>query len=117
VHFVHPRLAIRQSRRSDAECENLAVTAQRFEESSFKNHPSDDRVGDVRRRLGAIIGLGILGAVLGYAFLAESQTLDVRDLQLLRRQADRIRLTGPHRPPELVPPRAPGPGVIASAAR
>jgi hypothetical protein len=49
-------------------------------------------------------------AVVG-AWLVDTRTRDLRDGRELRQQSDRLRLTGPHGPPQLVPPRAPGPGV------
>ena len=67
----------------------------------------------MRRKLGVIVGIGALGVLLVGALAAGSPTREVRDVLQLRQQIDRIRLTAPHGPPELVPPRAPGPGVIA----
>jgi len=49
--------------------------------------------------------------VVAGAWLADTPTRDLRDVRELRQQGDRLRLTGPHGPPQLVPPRAPGPGV------
>jgi len=57
------------------------------------------------------LGFLILGLVVAGAWLADTPTRDLRDVRELRQQGDRLRLTGPHGPPQLVPPRAPGPGV------
>jgi len=59
------------------------------------------------------MGVVILGMVVAQAWLGGTATRDISDVRELRQQGDRIRLTGPHGPPQLVPPRAPGPGVTA----
>lgn len=67
----------------------------------------------MRPRLGVIVGVGALAVLLVGALTAGTLTSEARDVLQLRQQIDRIRLTAPHSPPELVPPKAPGPGVIA----
>jgi hypothetical protein len=67
----------------------------------------------VRRNLGLIVGLGSLAVLLVGTVMAGNSTSDVLEVQQLRQRIDRVRLTGPHRPPELVPPRAPGREVTA----
>jgi len=64
-----------------------------------------------RKLLIALVGLPALVVVLSNA-LAATPTNDFRDVPGLRRQLDEIR-PGPHGPPQLVPPPAPGPGVNA----
>jgi len=51
--------------------------------------------------------------VFASALLAGSETRVIRDVELLRRQGNQLRLIGPQGPPQLVPPRAPGPGMTA----
>ena len=72
---------------------------------------ADARVGYVRRMLSLAFGFVILAVVVAGAWLAETPTRDIRDVGQLRQQGERLRPTGPHGPPQLVPPRAPGPGV------
>src|SRR5207302_10984658 len=70
-------------------------------------------VRGLRRKPNVIVGLCALVAVLAGVLVADTQTSAIRDVREPREQIDRVRLTGPDAPPELVPPRAPGPGATA----
>ena len=60
-----------------------------------------------------MVGFGFLGLVALAALLASSAEDHVGEVVKLREGGSQLRLIGPHRLPELVPPRAPGPAVFS----